>query len=80
MKLAIEIDVQNPEEVIKAHRGQIFGMLTDVVMSKEKMKYKVEKAIINEMIKELKIELPKVLREEYIDAYVDYQILDDPVI
>ena len=39
------------------------GLLTDVMMSKDKIKKKVEKAILEEMIFQLSEELPKALRD-----------------
>ena len=77
MKLEIEIDVLNAEEVLKAHKGQLMGLLTDVMMSKDKIKKKVEKAILEEMISQLSEELPKALREEYVNAIVNYHIVED---
>ena len=77
MKLEIEIDVLNAEEVLKAHKGELMGLLTDVMMSKDKIKKKVEKAILEEMISQLSEELPKALREEYVNAIVNYRIVED---
>ena len=74
MKVIIEIDVQNPEEVIKSHRGEIMGMITGMMFSKEKKKLKVERAICEEMVNILQTELPKVLKEELIEAKVDFSI------
>ena len=77
MKLEIEIDVLNAEEVLKEHKGQLMSLITDVMMSKDKLKKKVERAIFDEMIKQLSEELPKALREEYINALVNYKIIDE---
>ena len=38
MKLTVDIDVLNPEEVVKVHKGQIMSLLTDVMLSKDKLK------------------------------------------
>tara|TARA_B110000014_G_C19904669_1_gene468071 strand:- start:186 stop:428 length:243 start_codon:yes stop_codon:yes gene_type:complete len=78
MKVIIEIDVQNPEEVIKSHRGEIMGMITGVMLSKEKKKLKVERAICEEMVSILKTELPKVLHEELIEAEVKFSVEEGP--
>jgi len=77
MKVIIEIDVQNPEEVIKSHRGEIMGMITGVMLSKEKKKLKVERAICEEMVNILEMELPKVLQEELIEANVKFSVEED---
>ena len=77
MKVIIEIDVQNPEEVIKSHRGEIMGMITGVMLSKEKKKLKVERAICEEMVNILETELPKVLQEELIEANVKFSVEED---
>jgi hypothetical protein len=74
MKVIIEIDVHNPEEVIKSHRGEIMGMITGVMLSKEKKKLKVERAICEEMVNILETELPKVLQEELIEAEVKFSV------
>jgi hypothetical protein len=76
MKLIIDIDVQNPEEIVKAHKGELLNLISLVMLSKEKKKNKVEKAICEEMLKILKIELPKALEEEMVDAIINYDIID----
>ena len=76
MKLIIDIDVLNPEEVVKTHKGELVGMLAGVMLSKEKKKAKVERAICDEMVKVLGDELPKALREEFIEANVKFTIDD----
>jgi len=76
MKVIIDIDVKNPEEVVKAHKGELLNLIALVMLSKEKKKYKVEKAICDEMLKILKIELPKALKEEMVDAIINYDIID----
>jgi len=76
MKVIIDIDVKNPEEVVKAHKGELLNLIALVMLSKEKKKNKVEKAICNEMLKILKIELPKALEEEMVDAIINYDIID----
>ena len=53
------------------------GLLTDVMMSKDKIKKKVEKAILEEMISQLSEELPKALREEDVNSIVNYHIVED---
>ena len=77
MKLIIDIDVLNPEEVMRSHRGEIVGLMAGIVMSHEKKKYKVEKAICEEMINILKVELPKALKEELIEANASFSIEDN---
>ena len=74
MRVIIDIEVTNPEEVLKTHRGEILGMIAGVVLSKEKNKYKVEKAICNEIIKVIDVELPKALKEEYVEADLNYYV------
>jgi hypothetical protein len=76
MKVIIDIDVKNPEEVVKAHKGELLNLIALVMLSKEKKKNKVEKAICEEMLKILKIELPKALEEEMVDAIINYDIID----
>lgn len=77
MKLTVDIDVLNPEEVVKVHKGQIMSLLTDVMLSKDKLKQRVEKAILDELVKKLSVELPKALREEAINASINYKITEE---
>jgi len=45
-----------------------------VILSKEKKKLKVERAICEEMVNILETELPKVLQEELIEAEVKFSV------
>ena len=74
MKVIIDIDVLNPEQVMKSHRGEIIGLMAGIMLSHEKKKHKVEKAVCEEMINILRIELPKALKEELIEADAQYYI------
>mgnify|MGYP006101797643 FL=1 len=76
MKLIIDIDVLNPEEVMKSHRGEIIGLMAGIMLSHEKKKHKVEKAICEEMVNILRVELPKALKEELIEAEAQFFIED----
>jgi hypothetical protein len=76
MRIIIDIDVLNAEEVIKAHRGQIIGLLTDVIMSKESKKKKVNVTLCNKIVEALREELPKHLAEEMVKADISYKIVD----
>ena len=77
MKLTVDIDVLNPEEVVKIHKGQIMSLLSDVMLSKDKLKQRVEKAILDELVKKLSVELPKALRQEAINASINYKITEE---
>jgi len=77
MKLTVDIDVLNPEEVVKVHKGQIMSLLSDVMLSKDKLKQRVEKAILDELVKQLSVELPKALRDEAINASINYKITEE---
>ena len=77
MKLTVDIDVLNPEEVVKVHKGQIMSLLTDVMLSKDKLKQRVEKAILDELVKKLSVELPRALRQEAINASINYKIMEE---
>ena len=74
MKVIIDIEVLNPEQVMKSHRGEIIGLMAGIMLSHEKKKHKVEKAVCEEMINILRIELPKALKEELIEAEAQYYI------
>ena len=77
MKLVVQIDVDNAEEVVKAHKGQLMGMFSDFMMSREKVKYRVERAIYDEMVNQLSKEIPKALHKEFISAKIKFEIIDD---
>lgn len=79
MRIIIDIDVTNPEEVVKAHRGELMGLVAGVLLSKGNRKTRVEKAVCEEIIKILEIELPKGLKEEMVDANISYAIEDDSI-
>jgi hypothetical protein len=76
MRIIIDINVLNAEEVIKAHRGQIIGLLTDVIMSKESKRKKVNVTLCNRIVEALREELPKQLAEEMVKAEITYKIID----
>jgi excinuclease UvrABC helicase subunit UvrB len=76
MRIIIDIDVLNPEEVIKAHRGQIIGLLTDVIMSKQSKKKKVNLTLCQRIVEALQEELPKHLEDEMVRAEIHYKIVD----
>lgn len=77
MEIRIKIDVENVDEVLKAHKGEIMGFLVDVVMSKNKKKYRVEKAVCDQIVDSLEEELPKRLEEELVKANVSFEIVTD---
>lgn len=77
IRVTIDIDVTNPEEVIKAHRGQIVGLLTDVVLGKASKQKKVNLAVANEFVNILKVELPRELEKEMVSAKIKYSIQEN---
>lgn len=74
MKVIIDIEVLNPEAVMKSHRGEIVGLMAGIMLSHDKKKNKVEKAVCEEMINILRVELPKALKEELIEAETQFYI------
>jgi len=76
IRIQVDIDVKNPEEVLKAHKGEIMGMLVDVVLSKGAKKRRVEKAVCKQITDVVSVELPKRLAEEYIDADVEIRVIE----
>ena len=74
MRITIDIDVTNPEEVVKAHKGELVGLIADVMLSKTKRKKKVEQAVCEEIVKIMKQEFPKGLQEEMVEANVSFNI------
>lgn len=76
MRITIDIDVTNPEEVVKAHKGELVGLIADVMLSKIKRKKKVEQAVCEEVIRMMKEEFPKGLQQEMVEANVKFNIVD----
>jgi len=74
MRIIIDIDVTNIEEVVKAHKGEWQNLLAGVLLSKNKKKKRVEKAVCQEIIKAFETELPKGLKEEMVEANITYSI------
>lgn len=77
IRVTIDIEVTNPEEVIKAHRGQIIGLLSDVVLGKASKQKKVNLAVATEFINVLKSELPRELEKEMVNAKIKYSIQEN---
>ncbi len=74
MKIIIDIDVTNPKEVVRAHKGELVKMLAGVLLSKDIKKAKVERAVCQEIVKVLEEELPKGLKEELVEANIKFSI------
>ncbi len=76
IRIILDLDVENPEGVIKAHKGQLVGLLSDVVMSKETKRKKVNRIVAEEIVKVVEIELPKELEKEMVNAKISLRIVD----
>lgn len=76
MRITIDIDVLNPEEVVKAHKGDLVGLIADVMLSKAKRKKRVEQAVCEEIVRLLKQEFPSGLKQEMVEANIEFNILD----
>jgi hypothetical protein len=76
IRIILDLDVENPEEVIKAHKGQLIGILSDVVMSKESKKKKVNRLVAEQIIDVVQIELPIELEKEMVKAKFTMRIVD----
>ncbi len=77
MRITIDIDVTNPNDVVKAHKGELIKLLAGVLLSKDTKKSRVERAVCEEIVKALEIELPKGLKEEMIEANIKLNIESD---
>lgn len=76
MRITIDIDVTNPEEVVKVHKGDLVGLISEVMLSKVKKKKRVEKAVCEEIVRIMKEEFPKGLDQEMVQANVSFNIED----
>ncbi len=74
MRITIDIDVTNPEEVIKAHKGDLVGLISEVMLSKAKKKKRVERAVCEEIIRLMEIEFPKGMAQEMVKGNVVFGI------
>ncbi len=81
-KAAIEIEVQNYEEVIRNDKGRLLGTITKVPKVNSFVKNKVDKTIEEEVKENLEQKLPerladeptKELRENGVEASVDVSV------
>jgi hypothetical protein len=76
IRIILDLDVENPEEIIKAHKGQLIGILSDVVMSKESKRKKVNRLVAEEIVKVVNAELPIELEKEMVKAKISLRIVD----
>ena len=77
IRVTIDIEVTNPEDVIKAHRGQVIGILSGVVLGKASKQKKVNLAVATEFVNVLKEELPRELEKEMVNAKIKYSIQEN---
>jgi len=77
VRIIIDLDVTNPEEVIKAHKGQMMGLLSDVMLSKNSRKKKVNLEVAKEIVAALEKDLPIEMEKEMVAANVRYEIIKD---
>lgn len=77
VRIIIDIDVTNPEAVIKAHRGQMLGIISDVMLSKNSRKKKVNLEVAKEIVEALEKDLPIEMEKEMVSANVSYQIIEN---
>ena len=52
IRVTIDIEVTNPEDVIKAHRGQMIGILSGMVMGKASKQKKVNIILFKNFFKD----------------------------
>lgn len=76
MEIRINLDVENPEEVLRAHKGALMGFVAGVVLTKEAKRKRIEKAVCEQIIESLKEELPKRLEEECVKANFSFEIVE----
>lgn len=74
--LKLEIDVENPDEVIKNHKGQLTSLITTFV-KKEKKKAAIEKEIYNKVIESLSKDLKEQLEKEGVQAKINLRIEEE---
>ncbi|MDA8714545.1 hypothetical protein N9M27_01580 [Flavobacteriales bacterium] len=77
MEIKIKVQVENADEILKAHKGGILGFFADVVLSKEKKQVKVEKAVCEQIVHHLKLEMPRRLEEEQVKTNLKFEIVNN---
>jgi len=78
MEIKITVEVENADELLIVHKGGIFGFFADVVLSRSKKQYKVEKEVCEQIINKLKVELPLRLEEEQVKTKLCFEIVGQP--
>jgi hypothetical protein len=74
--LKLEIDVENPDEIIKNHKGQLLG-LASLLVRKGRKKRAIQKEIYNQIIDELSKELQEQFKKEGVVATVNLSIEEE---
>ena len=69
-EISIDIEVLNPEEVVKHQKGKFIGSLITKSMSHASLKKKVEKEVCKRVIAELKAHIDEAFKEEGISAHL----------
>ena len=75
MEIKIKVRVENADELLKAHKGGILGFFADVVLSKVKKQDKVERAVCEQIVHHLKMEMPRRLEEEQVKTQLEFEIV-----
>ena len=73
--IQIEIDVQNPDQIVKKHKGKMAGLLAVLFMSESKLKEKVEGVICEEMVKVLQENISKGFEDQGVKATLNIKVL-----
>ena len=72
--IKIQIDVQNPHEIVKQEKGFLTGAIAGLLMSKDKLTQKVEEAISEEVVKALKENMEKGFAEKGVRANLVFTV------
>ena len=72
--IRIQLDVQNPHEIVKQEKGFFTGAIAGLLMSREKLKQKVEEAISEEVVKALRENMEKGFAEKGVRANLIFTV------
>ncbi|MTI30605.1 hypothetical protein [Xanthovirga aplysinae] len=77
VKISIDIDVQNPHDIVKQREGKWKGWLARTLMSRKKLKNVVEKEVARKVAKGLEDKLEDELEKEGVIAQIKVDLFSN---
>lgn len=73
--IQIEIDIENPNQVIERQKGKLTELFAGIFMDGKKLKREVEASVCKEIVKMLEPKIAQGLTEKGISANVKYTVV-----